>query len=104
MTNLENLRERAEPASRLMKAFANKDRLLILCYLAEGERQVSELEALVQIKQPSLSQQLGRLRMEHLVSTRRSGKEIYYRLASSEAGAVVKLIHQLFCASSQESG
>ncbi|WP_256872857.1 ArsR/SmtB family transcription factor [Candidatus Entotheonella palauensis] len=91
------MKEGVETASRLLKALANQDRLLLLCYLAEGEHNVSDLEALLQIRQPTLSQQLARLRADNLVETRRQGKEIYYRLASTEASAVIELLHELFC-------
>jgi ArsR family transcriptional regulator len=98
MMNLVEMNQSAEEASRLLKALANPDRLLILCNLAEGERNVTELEDLLEIRQPTLSQQLARLRADHLVDTRRDGKAIYYRLASAEASAVIKLLYELFCA------
>ena len=87
----------AGEASRLLKALANPSRLLILCHLAEGERTVGELERLVELRQPSLSQQLARLRADGLVSTRRNGKAIHYSLASGEARAVLVLLYDLFC-------
>ncbi|MNJ60539.1 Biofilm growth-associated repressor [compost metagenome] len=85
----------------MLKALANPDRLLLLCQLSQGERHVSELEALLGIQQPTLSQQLGVLRREGLVETRREGKQIYYRISSPEALAVIATLYQLFCA--QES-
>lgn len=65
----------------------------------QGERNVSELEALVGLHQPSLSQQLGVLRDEVALSPRREGKYIYYRLASfgghpDHADAVRALLRQ----------
>jgi len=56
------LRDNAAQASQLLKALSHPDRLMLLCRLAEGERSVSELEPLVEVYQPSLSQQLGILR------------------------------------------
>ena len=69
-----DLQARAEEAANLLKALANPDRLLLLCQLVEGERSVTELGMLSDIAQPSLSQQLGVLRGERLVATRREGK------------------------------
>lgn len=103
MMNLVEMNQSAEEASRLLKALANPDRLLILCNLAEGERNVTELEDLLEMRQPTLSQQLARLRADHLVDTRRDGKAIYYRLASAEASAVIKLLYELFCAPAARS-
>lgn len=61
---LETLRSSADSACRLMKVLSNPDRLLLLCQLSQGEKRVGELEELVGISQPTLSQQLGVLREE----------------------------------------
>ena len=93
----DDMMENARAASRFLKALANENRLLLLCLLAEGERSVSELEAQLGLRQPTISQQLARLRAEELVATRRDGKAIYYSLASEEARRVVQLLYELFC-------
>ena len=95
--DMESLRRSADSACRLMKALSNPDRLLLLCQLTEGEKRVGELEALVGIAQPTLSQQLGVLRDEGLVTTRREGKNIYYQIASTEALAVMQTLFDQFC-------
>jgi ArsR family transcriptional regulator len=95
--DIQQLDANAEQAAQLLKALSNKDRLMILCYLAEGERNVGDLERLLQLRQPTLSQQLSRLRQEGLVSTRRAGKSIYYALASPEVRAVIGLLYRLYC-------
>jgi DNA-binding transcriptional ArsR family regulator len=95
--DLERLRLAADSACRLMKALSNPDRLLLLCQLTDGEKRVGELEALVGITQPTLSQQLGVLRDEGLVATRREGKSIHYRIASTQALAVMQTLFDQFC-------
>lgn len=90
-------RAAASQACALLKILANEDRLLILCQLIEGEKNVGELEQTLGIKQPTLSQQLTVLRDEKLVATERKGKYIYYRLASQEALQIMKTLYQLFC-------
>ena len=91
------LRRSADEACRLMKVLSNPDRLLLLCHLMQGEKRVGELEELSGIAQPTLSQQLGVLREEELVSTRRDGKNIHYSFESQEARAVMAVIYQQFC-------
>ena len=91
------LRASASKACTLLKALANEDRLLILCQLTQGERNVGELEALTGIRQPTLSQQLGVLRDEGLVNTRRMGKFIFYSLASFEVVSVMQTLSGLYC-------
>ena len=99
--DIDMLRSSAEEASRLMKALSNPARLLLLCQLAQGERRVGELEALVGILQPTLSQQLGVLRDEGLVSTRRESKNIYYQIDSPQALAVMNVLYEQFCDTSK---
>jgi DNA-binding transcriptional ArsR family regulator len=70
---------------------------MILCMLVEGEKTVSELEDLLNLRQSSVSQHLARLRGDRLVNKRRDGKAIYYSLASSEARAIVETLYDLYC-------
>lgn len=95
--NPAEMRVAAGRASGLLKVLSNPDRLLLLCQLSQGPLCVSELEALAGIRQPTLSQQLGVLRDEALVTTRREGKQIFYSIASDEALAVMKLLYELYC-------
>ena len=87
----------AKRASRFLKALANDNRLVILCSLADGEKNVGELEQILGIRQPTLSQQLARLRSDELVETRRDSRQIYYGLASDEAKQMIELLYKLFC-------
>lgn len=96
-TDFARLRANAGVASQLLKILANPDRLLLLCQLAEGERNVGELQETLGIVQPTLSQQLGVLRREGLVATRRDGKQIYYRITDPAALAVIHTLYQQFC-------
>ncbi len=92
------MQQSSQQASQLLKSLSHPDRLLLLCQLTQGEYCVSELETLVGVGQPSLSQQLGILRKDELVATRREGKQIYYRIASDDALAVLQLLYERFCA------
>ena len=94
---LERMVGNAKRASDFLKALAHESRLMILCILAEGEKSVSELEDILNLRQPTVSQQLARLRADGLVSTRRDGKAIYYTLASQEARVVIGAIYDVFC-------
>jgi DNA-binding transcriptional ArsR family regulator len=91
----------AAKASRLLKALANPNRLLLLYRLTQGEYCVGVLEAHVGVLQPTLSQQLAVLRHEGLVATRRDGKKIFYSIASRDALAVMQVLYQRFCSPSK---
>ena len=91
----------AQKASELMKTLGHKDRLMVLCHLASGEKSVGELARLLDIPQSPLSQHLARMRKEHLVNTRREAQTIYYSIASQEAAAFIETMHGLYCDSDQ---
>ena len=88
--------EYAYEASRFLKAMANPHRLRILIELTDGEKSVSELERLLKLRQPSLSQHLARLRSDHIVEPRRDGKAVYYDLTSTTAKQVLDLVTRVF--------
>ena len=95
--DLDKMKTSAAQACRLMKVLSNPDRLMLLCQLSQGEKRVGELEEILGIAQPTLSQQLTVLRDEELVTTRRDGKRIYYQIASPQALAVMRVLFDQFC-------
>lgn len=97
MKDIHKIHINAGRASSFLKGLANENRLVILCALAEGERNVGDLENVLGIRQPTLSQQLARLRSDGMVATRRDKKQIYYSLASEEAKMVLGLIFKISC-------
>ena len=93
----ELLRGAAAEAVTALKLLANTDRLLLLCQLSQREMCVSELEEALDIRQPTLSQQLSVLRSEAVVSTRRDGKNIYYSLADERLLEMLSVLYRLYC-------
>ncbi|SDY50540.1 DNA-binding transcriptional regulator, ArsR family [Nitrosomonas sp. Nm33] len=97
LTDMLSNRASAVQVCALLKALANEDRLLILCKLMQGKKNVGELEQSLGIRQPTLSQQLTVLREEKLVNTERKGKYIYYNLASRAALQIMQTLYHLYC-------
>lgn len=95
--DLETLQENARRATALLRAMGNPHRLMILCQILGGEKNVSELERLIGLSQSALSQHLARLRRDRLVQTRRSAQTIFYSLAGEEAKAVLSTLYSLYC-------
>jgi DNA-binding transcriptional ArsR family regulator len=87
----------ARDAAEFLKALSHEARLVILCLLADGEKSVTEIEQTLMLRQPAVSQQLARLRADHLVETRRVGKSVYYSLARPEVRDVILTLHAAFC-------
>ncbi len=91
------LLEKAHKASEFLKALSHEARLAILCLLLDGEKSVSSIEESLQLRQPSVSQQLARLRADDLVKVRREGKSIYYSVARPEVVEVMSALYRAFC-------
>lgn len=87
----------AASAAAYLKTLAHEGRLMILCHLGSSEKSVGELENLLGIRQAAVSQMLARLRDDALVSTRRDGKTIFYRLADDSTRDLIGLLYQQFC-------
>jgi DNA-binding transcriptional ArsR family regulator len=96
--DLKQMAQSATRASGLMKTLGHKDRLMILCHLADGEKSVGQIADLLEISQSPLSQHLSRMRKEGLVDTRREAQTIYYSLKSGEASRIVEVLYELYCA------
>jgi ArsR family transcriptional regulator len=95
--DIDSMRQAAAQAGALLRTLGNEDRLLLLCQLSQGEMSVGELAQALEIRQPTLSQQLGVLRQEGLVSTRRDGKQIYYVVSDEKTLAILNTLYQLYC-------
>ena len=95
--DIARMMQNARNASDYLKALAHESRLMLLCFLSERERSVSELETLLALRQPTVSQQLARLRADGLVATRRDGKTIWYSLSDEDTHNVIRLIYDKFC-------
>lgn len=98
MSNLDQLEKNSKLVSKVLGVLANSDRLMLLCYISQGEYCVGDLEEKLDIKQPTLSQQLGVLRRNNVVKTRRDGKQIYYSLSDAKSTKIINFLHQLYCA------
>jgi DNA-binding transcriptional ArsR family regulator len=94
---LQELMARAGDASAFLRAIGHQSRLLLLCLIAERERSVTELEAILWLPQANVSQRLARLRRDRLVETRRDGRAVFYRLASEDVRQVIAVLYEVFC-------
>jgi ArsR family transcriptional regulator len=79
-SNFQTLLNNTEDANRICRVLANNTRLRILCFVAGGEKSVSQILTFTKQRQATVSQQLARLRNDGLVSSRRDGKTFYYKL------------------------
>jgi DNA-binding transcriptional ArsR family regulator len=96
--DLKKLARQAGEAAQLLKLMGNEKRLLILCFLAlRGEMTVGEIVAVVKLSQSALSQHLGKLRSEGLVTFRRDSQTLHYRVADARALRLLKVLKDMYC-------
>ncbi|PZQ99845.1 MAG: transcriptional regulator [Cereibacter sphaeroides] len=88
--------EQSQAAAAFLKALSHEGRLMILFYLAEQERSVTELEHCLGSRQSAVSQQLARLRHDKLVKARRAGKAVIYSIADPRVKRMISIIHDIF--------
>ncbi len=103
-TEVDRMMQNAQRATDFLKALAHEGRLAILCRLSDGECTVTELEELLSARQAAVSQQLARLRLEGLVTTRREGKVIYYSLTDERPRKILESVYDLFCRDEDNRG
>src|SRR5438105_11112115 len=77
------------------RALADAKRLCVLESLAGGEQSVRELSVRVGCQVPNMSQHLAVLRSAGLVTSRRTGSTVYYRLADPRVLEAYRLIQTI---------
>jgi DNA-binding transcriptional ArsR family regulator len=95
--NIDIMEAAADRASDLLKALANRHRLLILCQLIDGERSVGSLAEFLDLRDSTVSQHLALLRKDGLVSARRDAQTIYYSIASDPAREILTTLYRVYC-------
>ena len=98
MTNISH----DEKISRIFRAISTPARFRILTAIGKGEACVCHLEALLDLRQAYISQQLMEMRDASLLETRRDGRFIFYRLTEPELLNLLIDISKLFGVPSKE--
>lgn len=76
----------------LFKQMSDSTRLRILWLLCHCEECVSNISAAMQMSDPAVSHHLSVLKKSGLITSRRDGKEVYYKIADNEQ---TKLLHEV---------
>jgi DNA-binding transcriptional ArsR family regulator len=88
----------AKRIAELLKVLANENRLVILCALMRGPQNVSSLLKKVQgISQPALSQHLAMMKAHGILSDRRAGQTVTYRIADQRVERVIEVLGASYC-------
>jgi ArsR family transcriptional regulator len=92
------LARRAADVAEILETLANPRRLVVLCKLVEwGEASVGSLAEASGLSQSALSQHLAKMRQAELVTFRRDGQTLWYRIADPRVEELIATLHDLFC-------
>lgn len=84
--------EEFERAAELFGVLSTPVRLMIIGELCESERNVSHLLEAIEVSQPNMSRHLNVLYQAGVVSKRKSGAQVFYRIASEAVVAICKSV------------
>jgi len=94
----EKIIERADGVSNILKVLSNKNRLLIVCFLIDESKTVSEINSEVPLlSQSAVSQHLRILKASNIVTSRRSGMNIIYEIKDKRIISLIKCLRDTFC-------
>jgi DNA-binding transcriptional ArsR family regulator len=102
--NIEKMNLKAAEVETLLKAMANRQRLMILCKLLNQEMSVSAIVQAIGLSQSAISQHLSVLRNDGLVSTRRESQTIYYAISNPHVTRIISLLYSMFCELEDDHG
>jgi DNA-binding transcriptional ArsR family regulator len=91
------MQEKCVEVSSLLKHFSHPQRLLILCYLSDGEKQVSDIQEAVGLSQSQTSQFLKRMQGEGLLDQRREKNYVFYFVKNKDVIKLLKSMQKIFC-------
>ena len=96
-SDLTKVVEKCEEVSAILKSLSHPIRLKVLCHVMDEERSVNELTEFCGISQSAMSQFLGRMKDEKVLTSRRETTFVYYKLADAKLIKLMKSIKEIYC-------
>ncbi len=87
----------AKSASEMLKGLSHETRLLTICFIGQGEKNVQELEEFLGTTQANISQHLAKLRGLGILENRKEGNQVFYRIKNPETLKLVKVLQSIYC-------
>ena len=89
--------KKCDDVSAVLKSLSHSVRLKVLCQTIDEERSVTELMGFCKISQSAMSQFLGRMRDEGILTSRRDGQKILYTVADPKLKKLLRAIREIYC-------
>ena len=103
MTDRGSANEVLRLQAELCKSLSDPKRLRIIQELRGGEKAVSEMAGILGLKQSNTSQHLAVLRRIGVITPRKEGNIVYYRLADAKIAEACDLVHEVIARQLQRS-
>lgn len=94
---MQEMIKKAEHTAKRLKLIANPVRLMALCALVEGEKNVSELMVITGASQTLMSNHLAVLRKAGIVDYERDHRTLNYYLKDTQMKKVLMTLHDVYC-------
>jgi DNA-binding transcriptional ArsR family regulator len=91
------LEKKCHEVAGILKHFSHPQRLLILCFLSEGEKPVSDIQKATSLSQSQTSQFLKRMQAEGLLKMRREKNYSLYAIANPKVTKIIRAMYRIFC-------
>lgn len=99
--NIDDFAASALEVAEVLRTLGSERRLMVLCRLVEsGEMTVSALAETIGLSQSALSQHLAKMRDDGIVTFRRDGQSLWYRIADPRIEQLMAELHRLYCRTS----
>ncbi len=97
MTPLMEKQANIEKATACLKALAHPTRLQVLCALREGEKNVQQLEQLLNTTQANMSQHLGLMKDKEILVARKEANQVFYSVKDERTFELLDLLQSIYC-------
>ncbi len=81
--------------AEMCQVFSHSTRLEIICVLRKGERSVSQIARILKVSMGNLSQHLAMMRERRILSSRKAGNQVFYRVANSKLLQAFDLLREI---------
>ncbi len=93
---MKEIMQKVDKIADLLKSFSNKDKLTILCFLWNDEKNVSEIMTCSTISQSQISQYLWKMKLEWILESEKKWKEVFYKISNNKILELISAMKIIF--------
>ncbi len=93
---MQNILKKTWKISDILKNFSNENKLAILCYLWNEEKNVSDIMKCSSISQSQISQYLWKMKLEWILESKKDWKEVYYKISDKKVLDLISSLKNIF--------